>query len=57
MRLTWGQLKERIDNKLKEAGKDDTIEIDYMDFNGSDEYVKQSTGGVTVYVGEELTVN
>jgi hypothetical protein len=50
MTLTWKKLKELIDNKISESGKDDSIEIDYFDFNSYD--------NIDVYVVEDtLTVH
>lgn len=34
MNITWKQLKEMVDAKLKEQGRDENIAIEYFDFYG-----------------------
>jgi hypothetical protein len=36
MYLTWGELKEIVDIELKLSGKDDSIEINYIDISFPD---------------------
>lgn len=50
--MTWDEFKALVEQKLKEAGKDGSIEIDYMDFNGWN----LKAGQADVHVGSDLTV-
>ena len=34
--FTWKQFKAAVDAKLDELGKDDSVSIDYIDFDGRD---------------------
>jgi hypothetical protein len=43
--MTWKRLKETVDAKLRELGKDDTVTIDYIDIDGWD-----LRGGVTLTI-------
>ena len=54
MLMTWGELKERVDDELKMSGKDDSIEIEYIDIQWPDRDGPQSP---EVYVREMLVVH
>jgi len=45
--MTWAELKAMVEKELEEKGQTEDIEIDYMDFNGSDSHTE-------VFVSEEI---
>lgn len=47
MKITWAQLKAKVDEKLREAGKGDDVPIDYIDFSGWD------AKNIEVFVSDE----
>ena len=54
MALTWGELKAMVDCALKEAGQDDSIEIEYFDFSWPE---KEGPKKPDVYIDEKLVVH
>lgn len=54
MSLTWGELKAMVDSALEEAGRDDSIEIEYFDFSFPE---REGYKKPDVYVDEKLAVH
>jgi hypothetical protein len=54
--MTWNELKDKIDNKLKENNKTGDIEIGYFDFSGNPYPESRIYEGPDVYIDDELTV-